>query len=130
MCKITHCVQNYTLCVKQYTVKLHTWCEILHSLSKNSSHLKIFTLTPLVALATNIRYEQEAPYDCIHVGAAAATLPHALVQQLKPGGKMIIPLGPEGGKQTLDRESHGEQSYKNKANGCQICTLVRKDVST
>ena len=47
-------------------------------------------------------WEREAPYDCIHVGAAAATLPQALVQQLKPGGKMIIPLGPEGGKQTLD----------------------------
>ena len=47
-------------------------------------------------------WEYEAPYDCIHVGAAAATLPHALVQQLKPGGKMIIPLGPEGGRQTLD----------------------------
>jgi protein-L-isoaspartate(D-aspartate) O-methyltransferase len=33
----------------------------------------------------------EAPFDCIHVGAAAASIPDALVQQLKDGGRMIIP---------------------------------------
>jgi protein-L-isoaspartate(D-aspartate) O-methyltransferase len=33
----------------------------------------------------------EAPFDCIHVGAAAASIPDALVRQLKDGGRMIIP---------------------------------------
>ena len=27
-----------------------------------------------------------APFDAIHVGAAAATMPQALLEQLKPGG--------------------------------------------
>ncbi|CAB9514732.1 O-methyltransferase [Seminavis robusta] len=46
---------------------------------------------------------EASPFDAIHVGAAAAEFPRALLQQLKVGGVLIIPVGPEGGVQNLYR---------------------------
>ena len=43
----------------------------------------------------------DAPFDAIHVGAAAAKVPEALTAQLKNGGIMIIPVGPQNGDQYL-----------------------------
>ncbi len=51
---------------------------------------------PNVRLALGDGYlglSDAAPFDAVIVAAAAPALPEALVQQLKRGGKMIIPVG-------------------------------------
>lgn len=48
----------------------------------------------------SLGWEENAPYDRIMVTAAASKLPDKLLEQLAVGGKMVIPVGPEG-KQDL-----------------------------
>ncbi|KAH9836181.1 Pcmt1-prov protein [Rhodofomes roseus] len=40
-------------------------------------------------------FAEAGPYDAIHVGAAAPTMPQALVDQLSRPGRMFIPVGEE-----------------------------------
>jgi protein-L-isoaspartate(D-aspartate) O-methyltransferase len=53
----------------------------------------------------------QAPFDGIIVAAAPLTLPEALLNQLAPGGRLIVPVGPDGQQQLMriTRRDNGVQ---------------------
>jgi protein-L-isoaspartate(D-aspartate) O-methyltransferase len=55
-----------------------------------------------------------APFDAIHVGAAAPSLPDALVAQLAPGGRMVIPVGHHGFQELMAVDKHQDGSVTQK----------------
>ncbi|MDN6731720.1 MAG: protein-L-isoaspartate(D-aspartate) O-methyltransferase [Atopostipes suicloacalis] len=57
-------------------------------------------------------WPEHAPYDRIMVTAAAKTLPEALVKQLTPTGKMVIPVGAETMQELLLIEKNKEGKIK------------------
>jgi len=51
----------------------------------------------------------QKPFDAILVAAAPLTLPDALLEQLAVGGRLVVPVGPEGQQQLwrITRREHG-----------------------
>jgi len=60
-------------------------------------------------------YPSEAPYDAIHVGAAAVEHHTALEEQLKAPGRMFVPVAESDGRQAvflIDKDEHGAVTRK------------------
>jgi protein-L-isoaspartate(D-aspartate) O-methyltransferase len=56
-------------------------------------------------------WPEQAPFDCIIVTAAAADVPQALLDQLVPGGILVLPVGAEYHDQRLMRVRRHESEY-------------------
>lgn len=69
-------------------------------------------------------YVEEAPYDKIIVTAASQSIPKDLLDQLRDGGKMVIPIGGDNLQKLLLLEKN-HTKYKEKVLGyCRFVKLI------
>jgi len=87
------------------TAILSKICKFVISIEKSSELVKIakdnLQKTDIKNISVmhadgTLGWKDNAPYDGIIVAAGSETIPKSLISQLKPGGRMIIPIGENG----------------------------------
>ncbi len=86
------------LCRRVYTIE--RWRELQKAAEARLAELKIANVTTIIGDGW-LGWPPQAPFDRIIVTAAAIDAPAALLDQLKDGGRMIIPLGETRDSQSL-----------------------------
>lgn len=56
-------------------------------------------------------WAEHAPYDAIAVAAGGPEVPRALLNQLAPGGRLVIPVGPDESSQVLMRVTRHDAGF-------------------
>ena len=95
------------LCRRLYTIERHR--DLLGEAELRFRKLRLHNITARVGDGARGWHEQ-APFSRIIVTAAAETVPATLLEQLAPGGIMVVPVGRQGGDQALlrlTREAEG-----------------------
>lgn len=78
------------LCRRLYTIERHQ--PLSEVAQRRLASLRLNNVTAIVGDGS-LGWPAQAPFDRIMMTAAAADIPDALVQQLAPGGIMVLPVG-------------------------------------
>jgi protein-L-isoaspartate(D-aspartate) O-methyltransferase len=98
------------LCRRVYTIERYR--ELQKMADKHFEELGINNVTTIIGDGW-LGWPPQAPFDRIIVTAAAPEAPEALIEQLKEGGRMIIPVGENRDSQSLiqiDKSASGQVS--------------------
>ena len=66
-----------------------------------------------------------APYDGIIVAAAAPVVPQKLLEQLAPGGRLVMPVGAPGYQELMLVTHHGDHFEQTSLGGVSFVPLVK-----
>jgi protein-L-isoaspartate(D-aspartate) O-methyltransferase len=79
----------------------------------------------IVAGDGSLGLPEAAPYDAIIVSAAAPSVPPALIEQLAPGGRLLIPVGDANQQflQLVQRDQQGNIRVQT-LEGCRFVPLI------
>ncbi|MBL4801152.1 MAG: protein-L-isoaspartate(D-aspartate) O-methyltransferase [Emcibacter sp.] len=96
------------LCRRLFTIERHL--PLLNSAEKIFKKLNIFNITTLFGNGMK-GWPEQAPFDRIMVTAASEEIPAKLLEQLKDGGIMVIPVGAQGKSQYIIRITRDGDDY-------------------
>jgi len=100
------------LCRRLYTVE--RWRELQKAAERRFAQLHITNVTTIIGDGW-LGWPPQAPFDRIIVTAAAQEPPPKLLEQLKVGGRMLIPLGESRDDQQLVMISKTEEGLTQKS---------------
>ena len=96
------------LCRRLYTIERHRGLQ--RAAERRFQELRLHNITARLGDGAK-GWPEQAPFARIMVTAAAAGIPESLVDQLAPGGIMVVPVGRPGADQTLLRVTRNEDGF-------------------
>lgn len=81
----------------------------------------------LLTAEVNLGCERRGPYDAIIVSAAAPKLPNSLLEQLKNGGRLVIPVGSQDSQELMRIIRNVEDYSIHVLTSCKFVPLIGKD---
>ncbi|HXH21474.1 MAG TPA: protein-L-isoaspartate(D-aspartate) O-methyltransferase [Dehalococcoidia bacterium] len=69
-------------------------------------------------------WPEGAPYNAIACAAAAPRVPEALVEQLTPDGRLVLPVGPLGDQELVLVERTPQGTRETRKGGCRFVPLI------
>lgn len=100
--------------------------ELLSSASVKLKELNCKNVKLLTA-GVSLGCEQRGPYDAIIVSAAAPKLPNSLLEQLKNGGRLVIPVGSQDSQELMRIIRDIEDYSVHVLTSCKFVPLIGKD---
>jgi protein-L-isoaspartate(D-aspartate) O-methyltransferase len=97
------------LCQRVYTVD--RFRTLVTAAESRFRTLRLDNITALVGDGTK-GWPEQAPFDRIIVTAAAEAVPEPLLTQVRIGGILVAPVGPQDGVQKLLRIERGDTGYE------------------
>jgi protein-L-isoaspartate(D-aspartate) O-methyltransferase len=104
-----------------YSVERHP--ELARQAADNLSRLGLTNVTVITGDGSR-GLSQHAPFDAIIVSAAASEIPPALFEQLREGGRMIIPVGPPEAQELQLVRKQGGKALISLREGCRFVPLI------